>query len=84
MVIFIPSSVLVALIGWYVYWKNTRNKILIDKVPGFKDWPLVGDVLHLERDPTGEMIQSETTHGKVLSRLQLRYDDEILHIQSFL
>ncbi|XP_067928638.1 cytochrome P450 4V2-like [Watersipora subatra] len=36
--------------GFYLL-KLGRGKRLLDKIPGYKDWPIVGDVLHLKRDP---------------------------------
>jgi len=44
------------------YWKNTKNKRLIDRIPGFKDWPLVGDVLHRPRKPSGEAFDRNMLH----------------------
>ena len=40
---------------WMFYaLRLERNKLLIDKIPGYKDWPIVGDIFHLKRDPVGE------------------------------
>lgn len=27
---------------------------LVNRVPGFKSWPIVGDILHLDTDPVGK------------------------------
>ena len=36
-------------------FKLERKKVLTDLVPGYKDWPIFGDVLHMERDPIGKV-----------------------------
>ena len=36
-------------------FKLERRKVLTDLVPGYKDWPIFGDVLHMERDPIGKV-----------------------------
>ena len=64
-------------IVWYTYWKTTRNKRLIDRIPGFKDWPLVGDVLHISFDPKG-------THSKHdFSQIRFLLSDCILGIVNY-
>ncbi|XP_067946150.1 cytochrome P450 4V2-like [Watersipora subatra] len=46
------ASLIIILSAGYLYWKTTRNKQLIDQIPGFKDWPIVGDVLHTGSTPS--------------------------------
>ena len=43
-----------ALIVCYISWKSTRTRRLSDKIPGFRSYPLVGDILSLDPDPCGE------------------------------
>ncbi|XP_067928905.1 cytochrome P450 4V2-like isoform X2 [Watersipora subatra] len=49
-----PASAFIAAIitftACYLLWKVTRNKRLIDQIPGYVDWPLIGDSLHLPPD----------------------------------
>lgn len=47
-------AVNVGLVGCYVYWKSSRYRRLIDRIPGIKDYPFVGDLFYLEADPCGE------------------------------
>lgn len=44
-----------AVICVYLFYvlRVERGKLLIDCIPGYKDWPIIGDILHLKRDPTG-------------------------------
>ena len=46
-----------ALVTWYIYWKTSRRKGLIDKIPGFMDYPFIGDVFHMSPDPCGELFR---------------------------
>ena len=44
-----------AVIFVYLFYilRVERGKLLIDLIPGYMDWPFIGDILHLKRDPTG-------------------------------
>ena len=42
------------LFSWFLSWKLSRRKRLIDAIPGVKDYPFFGDILHLESDPCGK------------------------------
>ena len=48
-------AVVVAALCVYLFYvlRVERGKLLIDRIPGYKDWPIIGDILHLKRDPTG-------------------------------
>lgn len=43
----------VLLLWLYYALRMERGKLLIDMIPGYKDWPIVGDIFHLKRDPVG-------------------------------
>lgn len=50
------SVTVAAVIAWTFYaLVLEKSKRLIDKIPGYKDWPLIGDVLHFKRDPIGKL-----------------------------
>jgi len=44
------STLLVAVSLVYFLWKRTKEWKLIQLIPGFKPWPLVGDI---KTDPVG-------------------------------
>lgn len=46
-IIFVPIIV--------VHVTRFRYLWLVKKVPGYKDWPVVGDSLHFKRDPAGSI-----------------------------
>ena len=71
-ILWILTTLAIALTTCYLYWKTTRNKRLIDKIPGFKNWPIVGDIFHIEYDPAGEYKQGESgLHHHLLVELLL-------------
>lgn len=45
------AVILLPIIATYAW--RWRYLSLVKKVPGYKDWPLVGDSFHFKRDPTG-------------------------------
>lgn len=51
----VVTGVIVILCLYVIYaFKLEHKKVLLEPVPGFKDWPIVGDVLHMKRDPIGK------------------------------
>lgn len=53
--VMISLAVIVVLRLVYVF-KFERLKQMRDKIPGFVDWPVVGDALHMSRDPVGKYL----------------------------
>ena len=45
------------LVTWYICWKNSRRRGLIDKIPGIADYPIVGDFFTLTRDNCGRFCK---------------------------
>ena len=43
-----------ALIMCDISWKSTRTQRLLDKIPGFRSYLLLGDILSLKPDPCGK------------------------------
>ncbi|XP_067928895.1 cytochrome P450 4V2-like isoform X4 [Watersipora subatra] len=49
------TAAITSLIACYLLWKTTRNKRLIDQIPGYVDWPLLGDILQMPQEAEGFM-----------------------------
>ena len=57
------------LVTWYICWKNSRRRRLIDKIPGITDYPIVGDFFTLTRDNCGRLckyFEYHTFYGGLL------------------
>ena len=59
-------------------FKLERKKVLTDLVPGYKDWPIFGDVLHMERDPIGKV------HTRLLSYRSCTVFHILCHVALFI
>ena len=59
----ISIGVISITILYLIYaFKLERKKVLTDLVPGYKDWPIFGDVLHMERNPIGKVHACSLSH----------------------
>ncbi|XP_067928899.1 cytochrome P450 4V2-like isoform X3 [Watersipora subatra] len=69
------TAAITSLIACYLLWKTTRNKRLIDQIPGYVDWPLIGDILHFPPNLEGMrkllIAESEKVRDKGLFKLKI-------------
>ena len=53
----VVKFMLSAALLWLFYLFNLeRTKQLLDKLPAYKGWPIIGDVLYFKRDPVGKSL----------------------------